>query len=605
MEVPGPYYAGAKGEKVFLVYEGEHTVAEVVEINRDKTNRRETARRQKGDAHNVRLTLRLPSGTWDQDVEEEHLTLLDGRRFETKNYACDALPSRRRKPLERLVAADSWQNGADSGLASGGKKPKRERERLTPEAIEDLILYSCKESKSWWVACDKDPETGISRLAGQDRDDYFYRSFGTGDLEDLKWGQGKRVKKGIRIVRRSQNAVTLEGEDKPLVFRLSGEMHDGEPVYRFLAGNSQRKRARVAPPVLAPQPPPPAAPVAAPAAPPAAAPVQPAAPAASSPSPPPPAAKDDDELIFEEPDEDEDEDEALPQPPPQPKEIIDITMVSSDEEADDDDSSDEAAPEQPVRAQPQPVRARPPAVVPEAAAADVAELRRVVRMLDARGALKEQPLYFGATRLAGTKASEATRTHEDAARAIVSFYRKYRPVDATKPGTGTFTSVYISKNNDGRCHTDDGNVRLNSIVALDGRAPFTGGELELGIGSAAKAVDVRAFARGDGDPLFDFDATLPHRKLPSEGDRIALVFYSHSPITMRGLSSHDRAYLVGLGFPLPPSEAEREAYDKRIHGKHLAGDRAAAEAAEKRRLAAAYLAEAEALEARAEADRAA
>jgi hypothetical protein len=226
-------------------------------------------------------------------------------------------------------------------------------------------------------------------------------------------------------------------------------------------------------------------------------------------------------------------------------------------------------------------------------------------MLDARGALKEQPLYFGATRLAGTKASEATRTHEDAARAIVSFYRKYRPVDATKPGTGTFTSVYISKNNDGRCHTDDGNVRLNSIVALDGRAPFTGGELELGIGSAAKAVDVRAFARGDGDPLFDFDATLPHRKLPSEGDRIALVFYSHSPITMRGLSSHDRAYLVGLGFPLPPSEAEREAYDKRIHGKHLAGDRAAAEAAEKRRLAAAYLAEAEALEARAEADRAA
>ena len=130
MEVPGPYYAGAKGEKVSLVYEGEHTVAEVVEINRDKTNRRETARRQKGDAHNVRLTLRLPSGTWDQDVEEEHLTLLDGSRFETKNYACDALPSRRRKPLERLVAADSWQNGVDSGLARSGKKkrPKRERE---------------------------------------------------------------------------------------------------------------------------------------------------------------------------------------------------------------------------------------------------------------------------------------------------------------------------------------------------------------------------------------------------------------------------------------------------------------------------------------------
>ena len=219
--------------------------AKVVKINRDKTNRRETARRQKGDAHNVRLTLRLPSGTWDQDVEEEHLTLLDGRRFETKNYACDALPARRRKATKRLLKEEGWQDGADSGLARGGKKKRPfERERLTPEAIEDLILYSCKESKSWWVACDKDPETGISRLAGQDRDDYFYRSFGTGELEDLKWGQGKRVKKGIRIVRRSGHAVTLEGQEKPLVFRLSGEMHDGEPVYRFLAGARSGRAAQ-------------------------------------------------------------------------------------------------------------------------------------------------------------------------------------------------------------------------------------------------------------------------------------------------------------------------------------------------------------------------
>ena len=82
MEVPGPYYAGENRLKVSLTYEGEHTVADVVKINRDKTNRRETAKRQPGDAHNVRLTLRLPSGTWDQDVEEGHLTRLDGRRFE-------------------------------------------------------------------------------------------------------------------------------------------------------------------------------------------------------------------------------------------------------------------------------------------------------------------------------------------------------------------------------------------------------------------------------------------------------------------------------------------------------------------------------------------
>ena len=84
-----------------------------------------------------------------------------------------------------------------------------------------------------------------------------------------------------------------------------------------------------------------------------------------------------------------------------------------------------------------------------------------------------------------------------------------------------------------------------------------------------------------------------------------MVFYRHNPVTMRGLSSSDRAYLVGLGFPLPPSEAEVEAYDESIHGKHLAGDRAATEAAEKRLEAKRLLAEAEALEARAEADRAA
>ena len=568
MEVPGPYYAGAKGEKVSLVYEGEHTVADVVEINRDKTNRRETARRQKGDAHNVRLTLRLPSGTWDQDVEEEHLTLPDGRRFETKNYACDALPARRRKATKRLLKEEGWQDGAGSGLARSGKKKRPfERERLTPEAIEDLILYSCKESKSWWVACDKDPETGISRLAGQDRDDYFYRSFGTGELEDLKWGQGKRVKKGIRIVRRSGNAVTLEGEEKPLVFRLSGEMHDGEPVYRFLAGSSQRprKRARAAPP--------------------AAAPVQPAAPAASSPPPLPPPADEEDEAPRPPPPR---------PPPPQPKEII-VIPDSSDEEADDDDSSDEAAPEQPVRAQPPPVRARPPAVVPEAAAAEVAELGRVVATLD----LERVPTqYFGVTKITGVKANDATRTHEDAVRKMVRFCRKYRP-------DGCFSSIYVSRKNNGKCHTDDGNAGPNSIIALDGDEPFVGGELELGIGPAAVAMDIRAFARGDGDPLFDFDATRPHRKLPHEGDRNVVVFYRHNPVTMRGLSSSDRAYLVGLGFPLPPSEAEVEAYDESIHGKHLAGDRAATEAAEKRLEAKRLLAEAEALEARAEADRAA
>jgi len=421
------------------------------------------------------------------------------------------------------------------------------------------------------------------------------------------------VRKGIRIVRRSRDAVTLEGEDKPLVFRLSGEMHDGERVYRFLAGSSQRPRklartppvpvaapvpaAPVAPPALAPPPPPPpAAPVAAPArpaAPPAAAPVQPAAPAASSPPPPPPPADDnDDELRWN--DEDEDEDEALPQPPPQPKpQPKDIIVIpdSSDEEAEDDDSSDEAAPEPPVRAP----RPPPPPVVPEAAAADVAELQRDVRTLD----LERVPTqYFGVTKKTGVKANDATRTHEDAVRKMVRFYRKYRP-------DGCFSSIYVSRKNDGKCHTDDGNAGPNSIIALDGRVPFSGGELELGIGSAAVAVDIRAFARGDGDPMYDFDATRPHRKKPHENDRIAVVFYRHNPVTMRGLSSSDRAYLVGLGFPLPPSEAEVEAYDESIEREHLDGDRTDTEAAEIERAAEALMAEAKAKYAEAAAKRAA
>ena len=39
MDFPGPYYAGEKRVRVSLIYEGEHTVADVVEINRDKTPR--------------------------------------------------------------------------------------------------------------------------------------------------------------------------------------------------------------------------------------------------------------------------------------------------------------------------------------------------------------------------------------------------------------------------------------------------------------------------------------------------------------------------------------------------------------------------------------
>ena len=125
------------------------------------------------------------------------------------------------------------------------------------------------------------------------------------------------------------------------------------------------------------------------------------------------------------------------------------------------------------------------------------------------------------------------------------------------------------------------------------------------VDDAWSAKSQEALKQGDIGTLNEQLRALPHRKLPHEGDRTVVVFYRHNPVTMRGLSSSDRAYLVGLGFPLPPSEAEVEAHDERIERKHLDGDRKHTEAAEKRRLAAAYLAEAEALDARAEADRAA
>ena len=120
--------------------------AEVQKINRPKTNRRRTAKRQPGDAQNVKL--RFKSRRWtrgfDQEVEEEHLTLLDGLRFETKNYACDALPARRRKPAERLREDDEWQTRC---LDRGGKKqPKRKMSIHSFETCPPVIVIATLHS---------------------------------------------------------------------------------------------------------------------------------------------------------------------------------------------------------------------------------------------------------------------------------------------------------------------------------------------------------------------------------------------------------------------------------------------------------------------------
>ena len=265
MDQPGPYYDGEKGVEVKVEYEGEARDATVVKINRLKTNRRGTAKRQKFDGPNVRVSIDFQKdGIWDQDVEEEHLTLLDGRRFEAKNYARAQPAARRRKESKRLLADSEWQSGAGAGLDRRGKqKPppaakESKRERLSLEVAVDLVIYyfdggsRATSQRGWYIAKDKD-ETGISRLV-QDRDDYFYWGPGAEAPEDVKqWRQGDQVRKGVRLVYRSSNALTLTkvNEPHPIIFRLSpGHMQDGKPVYRALMGNSQRtpKRARPAPP---------------------------------------------------------------------------------------------------------------------------------------------------------------------------------------------------------------------------------------------------------------------------------------------------------------------------------------------------------------------
>ena len=111
--------------------------------------------------------------------------------------------------------------------------------------------------------------------------------------------------------------------------------------------------------------------------------------------------------------------------------------------------------------------------IAEAAAAEVAELGRVVATLD----LERVPTqYFGVTKMTSVKANDATRTHVRRRASWTRFCGTRwtgpdgrRCVRSTSPGR----IMQVSHGRPG-CPDIDG--------ALDGDEPFVGGELELGIG---------------------------------------------------------------------------------------------------------------------------
>ena len=438
-------------------------------------------------------------------------------------------------------------------------------------------------------------------------------------------------------------------DEPPVVFERTSEMHHGKPVYRVVGDGAPPKRARpqqVAVPAARPPPAPcprkgkvieirrvggaswqrfgsqtaaakafgltqaevsylvndrskasaralecearrfaagpvPApAPVAAPAPaalPPVAAPPVAAPPAPSPPSPLPAADDDDDELRFEEADDDD------------ARSVNVIDMTISDDEGKAPASEPMAEEERPMGPGP---RADP------AALEAVDEVLRAVETLP-----PGREFLFGLKAMGGVEVSADTKKYPNVARELTKFLKEH---GTAGPGTKWCTCAWVSSDDSGRAqnyHLDENNCGLTSTIALGN---FTGGNLVVGVGEDAVTINTRAFARGDGCALYVFDACGEwHRVTPWEGDRWVVSFYRVRPCFLRHLKEEDRAELLALGFPLPPSDGEIDEAKRDFIEKHRAGDRAAREAMEKRETAKALLAEAAALEARADADRAA
>ena len=209
---------------------------------------------------------------------------------------------------------------------------------------------------------------------------------------------------------------------------------------------------------------------------------------------------------------------------------------------------------------------------------------------------------FGVKSMGGVEVSADTEKFPEVVRALTKLYGEH---GTAGPGTEYFSSVFVCSvpGRAQKFHLDENNCGLTSTMAL---GDFTGGNLVVGVGRDAVTVNTRPFARGDGRPLYVFDACgKPHRATPSVGDRWVVSFYQVRPCVMRRLKEEDRAELLALGFPLPPSAREIDEANRDFIATHRAGDEDAREAREKRRAAEALMAEAEALDARAEEKRAA
>ena len=292
--------------------------------------------------------------------------------------------------------------------------------------------------------------------------------------------------------------------------------------------------------------------------------------------------EDDDELRFEEADDED----------ARSVNVIDISV--SDDEAKAPAPEPMAEEEEPMAEEEEPMG--PGLLADPAALKAVAEVERAVKTLPPGEHI------FGVKSMGGVQVSADTEKFPEVVRALTKLYREH---GTAGPGTKYVSSVFVCSV-PGRAqnyHQDELNCGLTSTITFGN---YTGGNLIVGVGGDVDTVNTRAFARGDGSVLYVFDACGdPHRATPWEGNRWVVSFYEVRPCILRRLNEEDRAELLALGFPLPPSAREIDEANRKVNGKHREGDRAATEAAEKRLEAKRLLAEAEALEARAEADRAA
>ncbi len=237
--------------------------------------------------------------------------------------------------------------------------------------------------------------------------------------------------------------------------------------------------------------------------------------------------------------------------------------------------------------------------------ADPAALEAVAEVERAVKTLPPGEHIFGVKSMGGVQVSADTEKFPEVVSSLTKLYREH---GTAGPGTKYFSSVFVCSV-PGRAqnyHLDEQNCGLTSTMALDGDEPFVGGNLVVGVGRDAVTINTRSFGRGDGCALYVFDACgEPHRVTPWEGDRWVVSFYQARPCILRRLKEEDRAELLRLGFPLPPSAREIDEANRDFIATHRAGDEDAREAREKRRAAEALMAEAEALDARAEEKRAA